>query len=181
MVIQKYNPIWKDNFEKIKIEIQKSLSEIKIQIEHVGSTSVIGLAAKPIIDIDLIYYNDLDFPKIKSGLSEIGYFHNGNQGIPNREVFKRKEIIEKHPVLDKHKHHLYVCINESEELKRHLLFRDFLRENDSAKKKYEILKFQLAEEANQDRKKYAELKEIRAKQWIQSIINLAEKEFGKEM
>ena len=59
MLIQKYNPIWIDNFEKIKTEIQKALFDIEIKIEHIGSTSVIGLSAKPIIDIDLIYYLSL--------------------------------------------------------------------------------------------------------------------------
>ena len=49
MLIQKYNPIWIDNFEKIKTEIQKALFDIEIKIEHIGSTSVIGLSAKPII------------------------------------------------------------------------------------------------------------------------------------
>ncbi|MFT6320824.1 MAG: GrpB-like predicted nucleotidyltransferase (UPF0157 family) [Granulosicoccus sp.] len=181
MLIQKYHPIWKDNFEKIKTEIQKALFELEIKIEHVGSTSVVGLAAKPIIDIDLIYYNSIDFEKIKTKLSEIGYFHHGNQGIAQREVFKRKDSSENPTVLDKLKHHLYVCFIKGEELRNHLLFRDFLRKNDWEKKEYENLKFELAEEVNQDRKKYAALKEIRAKKWILSIIELAKKEFGKEL
>ena len=180
MLIKKYSPIWKQNFKDLKTEIQKTLFELDIKIEHIGSTSVVGLAAKPIIDIDIIYFDELDFQKIKTQLSSIGYYHNGDQGIPYREVFKRQDFIEKHPVLDKHIHHLYVCINESNELKRHLFFRDFLRKNDWAKKKYQNLKFEIAEEVNQDRKKYAALKEIRAKEWIQSIVDLAKKEKEKE-
>ena len=181
MLIQKYNPIWIDNFEKIKTEIQKALFDIEIKIEHIGSTSVIGLSAKPIIDIDLIYYHSIDFEKIKKGLSEIGYFHNGDQGIPQREAFKRNDSIEKPSFLDNLKHHLYVCPVESEELQRHLFFRDFLRKNDWARKEYENLKFELAKEVDQDRKEYAALKEIRAKRWISSIIDLAKKENEKEM
>lgn len=176
MLIQKYDSLWVQNFESLKNEIQKALFDIEIEIEHIGSTSVVGLAAKPIIDIDIIYFNHFDFEKIKTGLSNIGYFHNGDQGIPQREAFKRKELLEKHPVFDQLKHHLYVCPIDSEELQRHILFRDFLRKNEWARTEYENLKLELAKEVNHDRKKYAALKEIRAKKWIQSIIDLAKKE-----
>lgn len=181
MLIQKYNPIWKDNFEKIKTEIKQALFEIEIKIEHVGSTSIIGLAAKPIIDIDLIFYHSNDFEKIKIDLSKIGYFHNGDQGIPQREVFKRKDSLEKPNILDQLKHHLYVCPSDSNELKKHLLFRNFLRKNDWSKMEYENLKLELARETNQNRKKYAALKEIRGKEFIQTILDLAEKELRKEL
>ena len=173
MLIQKYNPLWAQHFQVLKLEFQNALQGLNFKIEHIGSTSVIGLAAKPIIDIDIIFYNELEFQKIKKQLINIGYFHNGDQGIPDREVFKRKNNLEKHPILDKHMHHLYVCINESEELNKHLIFRDFLRENDWAKEDYKSIKIDIAEKANQDRKKYAALKEILAKDFIQSIIDKA--------
>lgn len=171
MLIQKYNPLWAQHFQELKLEFQNALQGLNFKIEHIGSTSVIGLAAKPIIDIDIIFYNELEFQEIKKQLINIGYFHNGDQGIPDREVFKRKNNLEKHPILDKHMHHLYVCINESEELNKHLIFRDFLRENDWAKEDYKSIKIDIAEKANQDRKKYAALKEILAKDFIQSIID----------
>ena len=171
MLIQKYTPLWVQHFQELKLEFQNALYSLNFKIEHVGSTSVVGLAAKPIIDIDIIYYNELDFQKIKEKLINIGYFHNGDQGIPGREVFKRKNNLEKHSIMDKHMHHLYVCINDSEELKRHLIFRDFLRENDLAKEEYQKLKIDIAKETKQDRKKYAALKEILAKEFIQSTID----------
>ncbi len=179
MLIQKYNPLWIQNFQNLEVEFRNALHGLNFKIEHIGSTSVVGLAAKPIIDIDIIFYNKLDFQKIKKQLISIGYYHNGDQGIPGREVFKRKKNLEKHSVLDKHIHHLYVCINKSEELKRHLLFRDFLRENDWAKKEYQDIKIDIAQKVNQDRKKYAELKEVKAKEWIESIISFAKKEDEK--
>ena len=173
MLIQKYNPLWVQHFKNLKREFQQALQGIFVKIEHVGSTSIIGLAAKPIIDIDIVYWEDDDFAKIKNRLSKIGYYHNGDQGIYDREVFKRKKHPEKHPILDQLKHHLYVCPSDGNELQRHLLFRNFLKENNWAKKEYENIKYQIAEEANQDRKRYATLKEIKAKKWIQSIIDLA--------
>ncbi len=177
MLIQKYNPIWVQHFQELKLEFQTALHGLYFKIEHVGSTSVLGLDSKPIIDIDIVYWEDEDFQEIKSRLIGIGYYHNGNQGIPEREVFKRAENkTEKHSILDKLMHHLYVCIIDSEELKRHLLFRDFLRKNDWAKKEYQDLKIELAKKANQDQKRYAILKEIHAKEWIQAIINQAQNE-----
>ncbi|MFK8009102.1 MAG: GrpB family protein [Saprospiraceae bacterium] len=181
MLIQKYNPLWIQNFKNLKNEFQQALQGIFVEIDHVGSTSVVGLAAKPIIDIDIVYWEDEDFEKIKNRLSNIGYYHNGDQGIYEREVFKRKDNQEKHPILDKINHHLYVCPSDGNELQRHLLFRDFLRKNEWVRKEYEKIKFEIAEEVNHDRKKYAALKEKRAKQWIQSIVDLAKKENTKEM
>lgn len=181
MLIQKYNPLWVQHFKSLKKEFKHALQGIFVEIEHIGSTSVIGLAAKPIIDIDIVYWEDEDFEKIKTRLSAIGYFHNGDQGIYEREVFKRKDLVKKHPILDQLKHHLYVCPSDGNELKRHLLFRDFLRKNETVRKEYEKIKFEIAEEVNQNRKKYAALKELRAKEWIQSIIDLAKNESVKEM
>lgn len=176
MLIQKYDPIWAKHFEALKFELLKSLGGINISIEHIGSTAVTGLAAKPIIDIDVVYEHSNDFLTIRKGLEKIGYYHNGNQGIPGREVFKRKNNLSQHSTFDKLNHHLYVCIKDSEELQRHLLFRDFLKKNDWAKKEYQQLKIQIAKETNQDRKAYAQLKELRAKKWIESIIDQAKQD-----
>jgi GrpB-like predicted nucleotidyltransferase (UPF0157 family) len=89
MLIEKYTSNWITNFTDLKHEIESGLIGIEYQIEHVGSTSVPKLDSKPIIDIDLIYNNEYEFKKIKSELIKIGYYHNGNQGIGNGEVFKR--------------------------------------------------------------------------------------------
>ena len=89
MLIEKYTSNWVKDFTKIKCEIGNGLHGLKYDIEHVRSTSVPNLASKPIIDIDIIYSNQTDWGKIKSGLEEIGYYHNGNQGIEDRDVFKR--------------------------------------------------------------------------------------------
>ncbi len=171
MVIVKYNPEWVNHFEKIKEKLSKALIGIEVNIEHVGSTSVPNLAAKPIIDIDVIYYQVADFEYIKDNLESCGYYHNGNQGIEGREVFKRNAI-QDDEVLDKIAHHLYISKNDSEELRRHIFSRDYLRRNEIARKFYENLKYQIAKEANQDRKLYAELKQMKANSFINYIIEL---------
>mgnify|MGYP001493326528 CR=1 FL=1 len=165
---------------KIKNEIDKSLTGLKYRIEHVGSTSVPGLDSKNIIDIDIIYESESEFKKIKVGLTEVGYYHNGNQGIEQREVFKRIGQTSD-PILDKISHHLYVCPSESKALERHLLSRDYLRKNDWARLEYQEMKYELANKAAQDKKRYAELKELNVNEFIDSIIEKERKDLFKNL
>ena len=159
MLIHPYSASWNSQFDAIKEVLDKALQGLDYSIEHVGSTAVPGLAAKPIIDIDIIIKDSAYFLNIKKGLEAIGYFYNGNQGIEDREVFKRKEG-EQQEVLDSIQHHLYVCSADSPALKRHLITRDYLRNNEWAKAEYQQLKYDLAEKAGQDQKSYAALKEL---------------------
>ena len=153
----------------IKREIENGLHGFVYTIEHIVSTCVPNLDSKAIIDIDIIYSNQSGFEKIKLGLQEIGYYHNGNQGIEQRDVFKRNSKWT-NEILDSVKHHLYVCPIGSMALERHILSRDFLRKNDWARRKYQRMKYELAEKANQDRKVYAVLKEFNVNAFIDSII-----------
>ena len=169
MLIEKYTSKWIKDYASIKGEIEKGLHGLNLTMEHIGSTSVLDLDSKPIIDIDIIYYHQGDFEKIKAGLLTMGYYHNGNQGIENREVFKRN-IGWTNQILDKIKHHLYVCPVDSKALERHILSRNFLRNNDWSRLKYQQMKYELAEKANQDKKIYAQLKELNVNDFIDSMI-----------
>lgn len=175
MLITPYNPDWIEDFRKIQLALDSALQGLDYGIEHVGSTSVPELAAKPIIDVDIVYESEAEFQKIKSGLLDIGYYHNGNQGIANREVFKRAGT-HINETLDKVQHHLYVCLAGSAALNRHMLFRDHLRKSEAARLKYQAMKYKLAEKADQNKKRYAELKELHVNNFIDAII---EKELGK--
>ena len=141
-----------------------------LSIEHIGSTAIPNLAAKPIIDIDVVFDENTDFETIKRQLENIGYYHNGNQGIPDRDVFKRLKMSGKHAVLDGIVHHLYVCPIDSEELKKHILFRNYLITHEKERIQYQNMKFEIAEEAHQDHKKYAQLKEMKAQKFINDLI-----------
>jgi GrpB-like predicted nucleotidyltransferase (UPF0157 family) len=169
MLIEKYTSKWIKDYASIKREMEKGLHGLNYTMEHIGSTSVPDLDSKPIIDIDIIYYHQGDFEKIKAGLLTMRYYHNGNQGIENREVFKRNTGWT-NQILDKIKHHLYVCPADSKALERHILSRNFLRNNDWARLKYQQMKYELAEKANQDKKIYAELKELNVNDFIDSMI-----------
>ena len=139
VIVLPYDKAWKSDFEKIKNELENAIGDCIIGIEHVGSTSVEGLSAKPCIDIDVIIKDYSVFEAVVDRLNAIGYIHEGNLGIPDREAFKYAEK----PHLQKH--HLYVCPQDSEELRRHITFRDFLRSHPEAVQKYGQIKEAAAE------------------------------------
>lgn len=173
MLLQEYKAGWIEDFTTIKKVLTTALLHLNVSIEHVGSTSVPALAAKPIIDIDIVFDTPAAFDEIKISLEKTGYYHNGNQGVPGREVFKRSKAAGAHKVLDAIAHHLYVCPADSEELQNHMLFRDYLIANEEARVQYQTLKYEIAEEAKQDRKKYAQLKEAKAREFVTTIIKKA--------
>ena len=152
VVVLPYDVAWQSAFEKIKDEIEEAIGDLIIGVEHVGSTSVEGMSAKPCIDIDVIIKDDSAFPAVVDGLSAIGYIHEGDLGIKDREAFKYsgKEHLQMH--------HLYVCPQYSEELHRHITFRDFLRINPKAVKKYSRIKEKAAELFPNDIDRYIEYK-----------------------
>ncbi len=138
------------------------------EIEHVGSTSVVGLPAKPIIDIDAVVKSG-DVEKTIRALEHIGYIHEGNLGIEGREAFayEGKEHLQAH--------HLYVCPEDSEELKRHLAFREYLRKNQVAREKYGSIKLEAAKLYPDDIEKYIEYKspiieEIYANMFCETVV-----------
>ncbi len=139
VIVLPYDAKWKSDFEQIKTEIEAALGDLIITVEHVGSTSVEGLSAKPCIDLDVVIQDYSVFDAVVSRLDAIGYIHEGNYGIEGREAFK---------YLDKphlQAHHLYVCPQQSEELRRHVAFREFLRSNPDAAKKYGAVKEKAAQ------------------------------------
>lgn len=139
VVVLPYDEKWKTDFEKIKKELEQAVGDLIIGIEHVGSTSVEGLSAKPCIDIDIIIKDYSVFDTLAARLGEIGYIHEGDLGIKDREAFKYSDK----PYLQKH--HLYVCPRQSAELHRHIAFRDFLRANPDAAKQYGSVKERAAQ------------------------------------
>lgn len=169
MLIQEYQNSWPSDFEQLKKCILTPIKELSVALEHVGSTAIPGLAAKPIIDMDLVYQGEV-FSSVKQHLESLGYYHAGDQGIKDREVFKRTFTVQPDSILDQISHHLYVCSFQSKEWKRHVFFRNHLRTNPSKAAEYQTLKLSIAIAANQDKKQYALLKETKAKAFFDSIF-----------
>ena len=168
VVVVPYDEMWKKAFEDLKRELDEALGNLALRIEHVGSTSVTGLSAKPIIDIDVVIRDVSILDSVVSALAKIGYVHEGDQGIPGREVFKYdgKEHLMKH--------HLYVCAEDAAELKRHIGFRDYLRSHPAAVIEYSRVKEEGAVLYPYDIDKYIEHKSP----FIEGIYRKIERENG---
>ena len=138
VIVVPYDTAWESDFLKIEEEIRSALGDLILGIEHVGSTSVKGLSAKPCIDLDVIIKDYDAFAEVIKALESIGYYHEGDLGIPNREAFGYDDK----PHLQKH--HLYVCPKFSEELHRHVTFRDYLRTHPEAVRAYSLVKEEAA-------------------------------------
>ena len=146
IVIEAYNPGWSRTYEQLKLIYQACLQDLILAIEHVGSTSVVGLAAKPILDIDLVVEDAAAMKKVIVKLASIGYQHQGDLGILGREAFKRSSAKTAQSASQGEwpAHHLYACLKGSTPLRNHLLFRDYLRTHPAKVIEYAQLKKQLA-------------------------------------
>jgi len=131
------------------------LKAVDSEVVHVGSTSVEGLWAKPILDIDIIVDNTYDSKRAIKLLENAGYTHIGNLGIEGREAFKYSDDNQNIRWMD---HHLYVCIRGTENLRNHLLLQKHLRNNKEAVQKYSELKRELALKYPNDIDSYIENK-----------------------
>jgi len=119
-------------------------------IEHVGSTAVPGLAAKPIIDVDVLLMSATDLPLVIAKLASVRYQHRGDLGVAGREAFRA-------PPNDL-PHHLYVFPSRSPEYSRHMSFRDYLRTHPASANSYASLKRELARKFGDDREAYTQAK-----------------------
>ena len=139
-----YSERWKSEFCRIKAMLIDSLGDLIIDIEHVGSTSVEGVMAKPIIDIDIVFDSYTVLPMIIKRLKTIGFIHEGDCGVKDREAFKRNYEDEYLP------YHLYACPKNSKELLRHLSFREYLKVNVNEREAYGNIKMDLAKRFPKD-------------------------------
>jgi len=136
IVVVDYDPAWPELFEQLRSRLWPRLSDVALSIEHVGSTSVPGLAAKPIIDMSVVVPSAHEVSPSIERLSALGYQHLGNLGIEGREAFKRPAGCPAH--------NLYVCPQGSLGLQNHLAVRDYLRSHPGTAHAYGELKKQLA-------------------------------------
>lgn len=147
IIIEEYNPEWKKQFEFLKAMINSYIGSYILDIQHIGSTSIEGLPAKPIIDFDVIIENIEILPKIIQELQKKDYIYQGDLGIKDRYAFQR--------LYDEQiKYHLYVCPKDGIGYKEHIIFRDYLRRNSDARDKYATIKKELAKCFEKDIENY---------------------------
>jgi GrpB-like predicted nucleotidyltransferase (UPF0157 family) len=146
VIVVDYDPKWPELFGVLRVRIAKALGDLAAAIEHVGSTAVPGLAAKPVVDIDVLLSSTGRLREVVERLAPLGYAHEGNLGVAGREAFTQPA--------DQPVHHLYVCASDSVEFLRHIAFRDYLRTHRESAKIYGELKRRLALEYGRDRARY---------------------------
>ncbi len=129
-------PEWTETFERIRSHVWPVVADIALNVEHVGSTSVPGLKAKPVIDVCIVVASINEVLPCIERLGTIGYVHQGILGVPDRDAFRRPD--------DLPRHHLYLSPRDSLSLKNHLGFRDYLRSHPEAAREYGELKASLA-------------------------------------
>jgi GrpB-like predicted nucleotidyltransferase (UPF0157 family) len=150
VVIVDYDPHWPQIFEVLRAPVLAALGDLAVTVEHVGSTAVPGLAAKPIIDMDVIVPYVSAIPEAIVRLAALGYVHRGDLGITGREAFTAPA--------GKPRHHLYLCASDGEELRRHRSFRDYLLTHPDDATAYAALKKAAALRFTEDRAAYNEAK-----------------------
>ena len=131
-----YDAAWPAFFRAMEERLQALFVGTEVVIEHVGSTAVPGLAAKPIVDIDVVVPSNADIPDVVRRLESGGYVHRGDLGIPGREAFDVPP--------DLPYHHLYVVAAGTKPHLDHVLLRDHLRSHPDAAERYGRRKLEVA-------------------------------------
>ncbi len=164
-----YNPKWPD-LAQMEIDKLKSIfpASTLIDIQHVGSTAISGLSAKPILDIQ-IAVQSLDVMKLiaVSILQKLDYEYWANNPDLNRMFFVKGMP----PYGEQRTHHVHIFEHNSDNGCNKLIFRDYLRSHADVAKEYEQIKAKLAQEHLYDREKYTDEK----LDFVNKVLQLAKK------
>ncbi|WP_265446467.1 GrpB family protein [Flexivirga meconopsidis] len=167
VVVVPYSPAWPGEFARVAQVLRQTLDRVPtVRIEHVGSTSVPGLAAKPILDIDIIV-DGAHLSAAIDALQGIGYAHRGDLGISEREAF--------HSPDDDPRRNVYVCRTGSLSVRNHLAVRAVLRARPDLREEYAAVKLSLAANPDMDIDTYIARKSA-VLQKVLEISDLTERE-----
>src|SRR5919106_422119 len=150
VIVSDYDEDWPRLYRQIAEPIVDALGELAATVEHIGSTAVPGLAAKPVIDIDVVVRSAEDVPVTIERLRQLGYVYQGEKGIPGRAAFMWPPHTPRH--------HLYVVVAGGKPHADHIQFRDLLRDNPEVMREYADLKHALESHHSGDRAGYTEAK-----------------------
>ncbi|WP_369137729.1 GrpB family protein [Modestobacter versicolor] len=152
-VVVAYDERWPRDFAAIREHLLPAFAGLAVTIEHVGSTAVPGLAAKPVIDLDVVVVEAAQVPRAVAALESLGYAHQGDLGIRGREAFS---VLPGLPL-----HHLYVVVHGSPALRDHVDLRDHLRAHPDDAARYAAEKRRLSPLLVSDRDAY-----VAGKAWL---------------
>lgn len=160
IVVRDYDTAWPSWFEAVRGHVWPAVEGLAVRIDHVGSTSVPGLAAKPIIDMDVVVASPREVHPVIERLGVIGYRWRGDLGIAGREAFERMNDGdgETAPGDGLAPHHLYLVVENNKAHLDHVLLRDLLRDDAAARDRYAALKRRNVDLADSDMDVYVAAK-----------------------
>ena len=141
----RYTAEWKRLFEQEKTRLQAAIGPYVLDIQHVGSTAIPGMVAKPIIDISIAVTNFEEARVCIQPIEGLGYEYRGEFGIPRRHYFVKG---------DPRTHHIHMNEIDSRDLENQVLFRDYLIQHPGLAEEYAALKAELAGRYPADREAY---------------------------
>ncbi len=148
VVLSPYDKNWETSFERERDKLQKILGKNCIRIHHIGSTSIPGMYAKPIVDIMPVVADLAQVDIHDEAFERLGYECMGEYGIPDRRFYWKSK--------EKRTHHIHLFEEGNSEIDRHLAFRDYLRENREIACAYSQIKRDLAVQFENDIVSYVE-------------------------
>ena len=165
-IILPYQASWKDKFESEKIKLQKVFNDDVLMIEHIVSTSIEGLASKPIIDMAVLIEKRENGDKFIKPLERLGYVYDETNSSGERHLFRKGKPTE---------FHLSIAYKDKGNfMERQILFRDYLIKHEDFKKEYDKLKHDLLKEDPTGKSSYISGKS----DFINNVIELSKKELG---
>lgn len=148
MRVVDYDPTWSKLFHIEKKHLEEIMTDNVLAVHHIGSTAIPGIKAKPVIDILIEVHSLQKVDEMEIKLSNLGYVGKGENGIPDRRFFQKGG--------DNRTHHVHCYKKGNPEVKRHILFRDYLRTHLNRALEYSRLKEELSIKFFQDPHGYVE-------------------------
>jgi Uncharacterized conserved protein len=160
VLLSPHNEEWHMLFEEEKSRVLDSIGEYIVAVEHVGSTAICGISAKPIIDIAVAIRTFDEGTKCVAGLERLDYEYKGENGVPERHFFGKGIP---------RTHHLHMVAIDSDFWSSHLVFRDYLNEHHLVALEYNRLKQNLAGRFPENREAYTDGKAL----FVKSVLRRA--------
>jgi GrpB-like predicted nucleotidyltransferase (UPF0157 family) len=149
ILLVSWTPAWAERFRAARAELERAVGDRVLAVEHIGSTSIPGIRAKPVVDICVAVESFEAAHATVPPIEALDYVYRGEHGIPRRHFFQKG---------DPREVNLHMVEITSEEWQRHIAFRDYLRSHRDAALEYEALKQELAERHASDVEAYAAAK-----------------------
>ena len=150
VVIVSYDPEWPELFARLAASLREVLGDVALRIDHIGSTSIPGLAAKPVIDVQISVLSLEPLDAFRIPIESVGFVFRDNNPDLTKRYFRERE--------GKRRTHIHVRRLGIWAEQSVLLFRDFMRAHAKVAKRYAALKVCLAEEYRDDRAGYTDAK-----------------------